>query len=462
MHSDKNPKPTAITRRKILHQTGLGFGAAALTPLHRSLAAVTNEQHRAATLEDAYKILGFDPHAGDSFTSLWMADIHYGIGKAEDILPPMIAEITPMNPRPSFIGIVGDLIVSASHSFGTIPNDADRKKTEEEYRMMKPHYDELTKLAPVKLTLGNHDTYPGEEDRGLFRSVFGDTPVTHAFKMKGVPFIIANGGSCGLLGDKQQKWFNQQVKKLHRPDGTLVTAIHQPSVGKIVRERGITMAVREAFAETQGDLWVIGGHVHSNGDRSFRIPNGDTLINASITAANPAVWGREQPGYWIWCFNSGQLVGRIFRRVGDDAGYTVSPPETATLQKTQALLLPFENREDILWKVMVGEGDEKFRLTTKAAWCLNYWAYTKQLEYRFPLSLAKNKARRCVVLMDSMAGKNKSMNLFVSADGTHWRETQPVTDGSYHTIDIPDDCLASGTIALRMENSAVSGFALLG
>jgi hypothetical protein len=116
-----------MNRRHFLHQTGAALGSTALTPLHRSLAAVVNEPRRAATLEEAYKQLGFDPHAGDSFTALWMADIHYGGGKPENILPPMIAEIAPMNPRPSFIGIVGDLICAASRSFGTIPNEADRQ-----------------------------------------------------------------------------------------------------------------------------------------------------------------------------------------------------------------------------------------------------------------------------------------------------------------------------------------------
>lgn len=446
-------KQHPVTRRRFLHQTGAVFGAAALTPLHRSLAAVNNEPRRAATLDEAYKLLGFDPRAGDSFTALWMADIHYGIGKSEDILPPMMAEIAPMNPRPEFIGIVGDLILTASRAFGIIPSENDRKLAVEEFRAMKPHYEELARLAPVKLTLGNHDTYPGEDDLGLFRSVFGDTPVTHAFETKGVPFIIANGGSCGLLGDVQQAWFCDQVKRLHRPGGTLISAIHQPSVGSIVHERGITAAVRQAYAEARGDLWVIGGHVHENGASRLAIPRGDTLINASITAGNPTVWGKEQPGYWLWCFGAGRLVGRIFRRVGDGAGYTVAPPEVTA--KAEPLLLPFENRDDLLWKVLVGEGDEPYRRTTKAAWCLNYWTYVRQLDYEFPLNLAKGKAKRFVVIM------NKPTGLSVSANARDWQPiANPERNGSYSTITIPQSCLDSGTLSLRMTDCSVSGFAL--
>jgi len=457
LSGDDYMKARMFNRRRFLHQTGGSIGAALLTPDHSSLATLTNEPRWAATLEDAYQLINFDPHAGDSFTSLWMADTHYGIGKPEDILPPMIAEIALMKPRPAFIGIVGDLILSASRAFGIIPGEIDRKLAVEEFRSMKPHYDELVRLAPVKLTLGNHDTYPGENDLALFRGVFEDTPVTHSFEIKGVAFIIANGGSCGLLEDVQQTWFCDQVKKFHRPGGTLVAAIHQPSVGSIVRERGITQAARQSFAEARGDLWMIGGHVHENGDRRFSIPQGDSLINASITAANPTVWGKQQPGFWLWCFNAGRLVGRIFRRVGKAAGYTLAPLELS--EEAQPLLLPFENRDDVLWKVLVGEGDESHRRLANAKWCLNYWTYVKQLEYEFALSLAQGKAKRCEVIISFDSTKTASLD--VSSNSEDW---QPVDNleirGSYASFPIPRSCVESGTIALRMADCSVSGFAL--
>jgi hypothetical protein len=452
-------KTHGITRRRFLDQTAAVLAAGTFAPLERSLAVVGNESRRAATLEEAYKRLGFDARAADSFTSLWMADIHYGGGKPEDILPPMLAEIAPMNPRPAFIGIVGDLICAASRAFGIVPNEADRRTAVEEFRAMKPHYEELARLAPVKLTLGNHDTFPGEANLGLFRSVYGDTPVTHAFETKGVPFIIANGGSCGLLDDAQQTWFCEQVKRLHRPGGTLITAVHQPSVGNLVRERGITSAARAAFAGARGKIWLIGGHEHENRDRQFSIPGGESVMNAWITAGNRTSWGKENPGYWVWCFAAGRLVGRIFRHVGDPEGYRLSAPEVA--ERAEPLLLPFENRDDLLWKVLVGEGDEPYRRTTQAAWCLNYWTYVRKLDYEFPLQLAKGKARRCVVLMASIS--SKPTGLSVSADAKDWQAVEnPEQNGSYLTFTIPQACLDSGSLSLRMTDCAVSGFGLLG
>ncbi|MBL9156455.1 MAG: metallophosphoesterase [Verrucomicrobiales bacterium] len=421
--------------------------------------AIGEEKRHARTLDEAYRMLGFDPKAAGSFTALWMADIHYGIGKTQAILPPIIAEIERMSPRPAFIGIVGDLIVSASHSFGTVPGEKDRALALEEFRALKKHSNELARLAPLKLTLGNHDTYPGESDLGLFRSVFGDTPVTHAFEEKGVAFIIANGGSCGRLGEAQEEWFQKEARRLHRSGGTLVTAIHQPSVGSVVNERGITSAVRRGFEGLRGDLWVIGGHIHTNSDRVLRIPGGERLVNASITAANPTVWGTERPGYWLWCFRDGRLIGRLFRKVADEVeGWRIESPEVTTSE--QALLLPFENEPDILWKVLVGEGDDPYRTATKAAWCENYWAYASQLDYRLPLSLANGKAKRCTILAAPMAPKGQTLQINTSADGRTWEPAEPEKKDSRFTLAIPASCLAGGNLHLRLERCAVSGFAL--
>ena len=277
-----------FTRRQFIRTSAALAASQCLVP--------GEEKRHAKSLDEAFRVLGFDPKAGDSFTTLWMADIHYGIGEAQDILPPMMSEIERMNPRPAFIGIVGDLIVSASHSFGRVPGDKERMAAREEFRALKKHYDALVRFAPVRLTLGNHDTYPGESDLGLFRAVFGDVPVTHAFAEKGVAFIIANGGSCGLLGEAQEAWLQTEARRLHRAGGTLVAAIHQPSVGSVVNERGITSAVRSGFDGLRGDLWVIGGHIHANSDRVLRIPGGERLVNAAITAGNPIVWAGRGRG----------------------------------------------------------------------------------------------------------------------------------------------------------------------
>jgi hypothetical protein len=236
-------------------------------------------------------------------------------------------------------------------------------------------------------------------------------------------------------------------------------AVHQPSVGSAVRERGIGAAMRDALAEAKGDLWLLGGHEHRNEDQRFLLPSGVTLAQATITAGNPVVWGTDRPGYWVYCFQGGRLRGRLFRQVGGANGFSVHPA-TVTADP-RPLRLPFEDHRDVLWRVMVGEGDESYRVTTQAAWCLNYWAYARRLEYRFPLSLTGGKARRCTVLMEPMGSKDRPLRISVSSDGEDWHEVaDAAVQGQYHTFAIPKSCAASGTLVVRLENCAVSGFAL--
>lgn len=448
--------PALSSRRDFIRQVGVAATATLLPS--RSLAALSESRRPAATLDAAYRDLGFNPSAGDAFTAVWMADVHYGVGQLP-ILPPIISEIAGMNPRPALTGIIGDLVKTASLNFGRIPTLAEREKGIAEFRELKPHVDELAALTPVKLTLGNHDTYPGERDAGIFRAVFSATPITHAFNVKGVSFLILNGGNCGLLGSAQETWYREQVKRLHQPGGTLVTSVHQPSLGRIVRERGITAAARNALEDVKGDLWLVGGHEHKNEDVRFLLPHGTAITQSTITAANPTVWGTERPGYWIWCFKDGRLVGRIFRKLNEDAGYSTLPVQMGGSAKP--LLLPFEGRDDVLWKVMVGEGDEPYRRITQAAWCLNYWHRAKPLEYEFPLRLANSKARRGAVLVDSTP-KDHPFKLAVSANGRDWRDLA-TTAAREACVDfeIPGACHASGMLSMRLEDCAVSGFALL-
>ena len=63
-------KPQHISPRNFLHQTRGALGATSLTPRHRGITAGMSESRRATTLEEACKVLGFDPHAADGFTVL--------------------------------------------------------------------------------------------------------------------------------------------------------------------------------------------------------------------------------------------------------------------------------------------------------------------------------------------------------------------------------------------------------
>lgn len=445
-----------MNRRKFIRHSVLGAGVV-LGGRHIAAEDATDAPaYPFATLAEAMASAKFDPNHTESFTVVWAADVHFGIGEPENILAPMAHEINRMTPAPAFFGIIGDLILKASISFGQIPDDAQKKEAIEEFKLVKEHLKHFDKRIPIKMTLGNHDTYPGEEKCALFHTVFPDEPEYHAFTIKGVPFIFLNGGSSGLFDSRQIEWFRDQVRKLHKPDGTLITAVHQPSLGSVVKERGITAAFRDVLPETQGNLWMISGHIHRNVDTCFQLPKA-IITQAAITAGNPKVWGTDHPAYWIYAFHNGKLAARICRRIGK--GYGVAPPPP--LDKAQPLLLPFEKDERILWKVMVGEGDKDYLVEAKkAAWCLNYWWYNEFLTYKFPLSLAGGKAK-CFALLETAFGE-KPRKYLASPDGTLWEDVTAIVErnGPRTSFPIPKSCIESGTLHIRVEQCATSGFAL--
>jgi hypothetical protein len=409
---------------------------------------------RFATLKDAWSAAGFDPRAAESFIVVWAADVHYGTGAGGEILPPLLQGVNALEPRPAFFGIAGDLIMKASLNFGQVPGEKQKAEAVAEFKAFREHLALLDSRIPVHLALGNHDTYPGEGGPALFHQVFPDRPEYHVVTVQGVPFLFLNGGSCGLLSVAQRAWFREQVHQHHRPGSALVVVLHQPSLGRVVRERGVPAAIREALADCQGELWMVSGHEHRNEDRCFRLPRA-VITQATITAGNPATWGSDHPGYWIYGFTKGRLAARVFRRRGQ--GYAVAaPPRT---DPAEPIRLPFEDRLDVLWKVLVGEGDEPYRVETQAAWCLNYWYNAKRLVYRFPLNLGAGRAKRCVIL-DEPSGK-ESTRYFLSPDGKGWEEVARVErKGSETSISIPQACVTAGMLVIRLEGCAVSGFAL--
>ena len=272
--------------------------------------------------------------------------------------------------------------------------------------------------------------------------------------------MFLNGGSCGLLDAEQRAWFKADVARHHKAGATLVVVVHQPSLGSVTAERGISAAIREALVDVatdiEGDVWMVAGHAHRNHDACFKLPR-TVLTQATITSGNPGGWGTEHPGYWVYCFTRGKLAARIYRRMGQGYRVAGAPP----LARARPIPLPFEGRTDILWKVLVGEGDEPFRVETKAAWCLNYWHYNRHLIYKFPLSLANGQATR-FALLERPSGR-KPRKYLTSPDGKTWHEVvaEAITrEGSFTRFAIPRDCLDAGKLFVRVEQCVVSGFAL--
>ena len=190
-----------------------------------------------ATLAQAYATAGFDAAAKNAVVFVAASDVHYGYCDEEGMLP-IIREVNAMMPRPAFFVITGDLICSASIAFGNRPDGKQKAKAVEEFCLFKKHLDSVSPAIPVRLVLGNHDTYPGEVEPELFHRVFPDRPAYQSFDVAGVHFVALNGHSTGYIDGQQRDWLTADIARV--PTGrTIVTFVHQPALQSTVAERDL-------------------------------------------------------------------------------------------------------------------------------------------------------------------------------------------------------------------------------
>ncbi|MCP4642064.1 MAG: hypothetical protein GY851_16595 [bacterium] len=442
-----------MKRRDFLRSVGWAALAASSLP-PTSWAA--EREYPFCSLDEALAAGGFDVSDPSAFTTVWSSDLHYGVGIPADILPPIIEEVNAIRPLPVFLGLTGDLVQSVSLHFGQRPGPAQLATARSELESLRDHLKHVDSRVQVKLALGNHDTHADEDKPLVFQSVFPGRPEYHAFDVKGVYFIFLNGGNCGFLDEEQRAWFQEMVSGVRSSDASLVMVCHQPALGNIVADRGIPAAVRETVPGCQGDLWMISGHHHHNADMTYDAA-GTPIRQAIITGGNPKTWGSENPGYWVYGFKGGRLAVRVFRRVGH--GYTLIP--FPVNQSPRPVRLPFEGRDDILWKVLVGEGDEPYLVDADAARCINYWHYTKRLTYRLPFEDLREQPTRLAVL-ETPVGGDKPRRYFLSPDGDAWMPAEPLRRDAEHTLfELPASCAESGVAFIRVEHCTVGGFAFL-
>lgn len=393
------------------------FGLLCLSFAKVSFAEGSTINYPFKTLPEAFRALGFDPTIkGNSFFVV-TADVHYGYPKGDGMMST-IEDINKMNPKPDFFCIDGDMIVHASTHFGVVPNEKDYQTAINEYQQFKTDADKLDKQVSLKLVLGNHDTHPQEIDPKIFWEVFPGYPAYQSMDLEGVHLIFLFGHSTGYIDTAQMQWLEKDINAIHKTQ-TVIIFIHQPSMGRRVRERGIPAAISKAFENHQGQVWFIGGHEHANFQEIFQLKN-TILIEHGITTGANNIWGGpERPGYWMYCLHNGQVVGRIFKQ--RTKGYRIEP--TPDLTQAKAVPMPFDNCTNILWKILVEEGDHQYLIEAKAENCLNYWAYIKVLTYSLPLKETNNTAKTIAMLTDHRSpNAGKPGQYFVSSDLQNWQE----------------------------------------
>jgi hypothetical protein len=415
-----------------------------------------------ASARAAAEALGFDPAAPGCAWFVACTDSHIAFPKSPEFPRYIIDDVNAMEPAPAFLVVTGDMICSASLSFGNRPNAAQKKTAIKEFEAVRDSLKQIKRGVPVRFAPGNHDTYPGEVDAALLRSVFPMAKPYSRDVLAGVQLFFLNGGSSGDLDTKQRAWLRGQAASVPA-DAQVILFVHQPALGSVVSERGIGAPVAASFAAHRGPMWMLAGHVHSNHDSVFKLPN-TTIVQTSMATCSPNYWGGPQkPGYWIYCLDNGVVKGRIYRRFPQ--GYRLMPlPDRSN---PRAIPVPFEGLKPILRTVLVGDGDREFLKSAKAADVISWWAYVKDLQYAFPKALFQAPPTRLAVLA-SLSHNHKNPkrrgHLFLSPDGEAWQEVDLSSpkNGCY-VFPIPAEIQAAGAIHVRITaNGNLGGFAFLG
>ncbi len=416
------------------------------------------------TLTDAFKALGFDPSAKENSFFVVTADLHYSSEDGEHTsMLTIVDEVNKMHPSPAFFCVDGDMIRSASHSFGECASPEERKDAINEFKAFKADADLLNKKIQLVLAIGNHDTNAKEIDPEIFWEVFPDFPPYQSFNLSGIHIIVLNGHSCGYIDKKQMEWLLKDISKISK-DQTVIVFVHQPSISHITRERGIPEAISETFKNHRGLVWLIGGHEHANFEKIFQLQK-TKLIEHGITTGTFDMWGGpERPGYWIYCLQNGKVAGRIYRKL--ETGYRLeAQPNLSNAQKVH---LPFDHIKNIVWKGFAGaENEEKYLVHLKGGICHNWWSYVKELTYRLPLKETGNSCTKIAMLcdykkMDKIYNKGQ---YYLSSDQQNWREIK-LENNEFETFSfvIPQYLLQSKYLYFKftpLGETHVGGFALL-
>ncbi len=412
------------------------------------------------TLNDAFESINFDPNKKGNTFFVITADVHYET-KGTDGMIETVNEVNKMNPLPDFYCVNGDMICNASPSFGVNPSMEQRQIAISELTAFKKDADILNSKVSLVLTLGNHDTSPEEIDPEIFWQVFPNHPAYQSFNKSGVHIIKLNGHSTGYIDAKQMEWLTNDVKSISKNQSVIVL-VHQPSMLHRVNERGIPKAISKAFEKHRGLIWLIGGHEHGNAQEIIQLKK-TKLIEHEITCGTANMWGGpERPGYWIYCLQDGKVAGRIFKQ--RTKGYrTGGFPD---LTKATKVPKPFDNLDNILWKVFVGN-DKDYLIEADANYCLNFWAYSKELVYRMPLNETKNRSTKIVMLCKYLKMKDihGAEQYFVSTNLKEWQEISlEKAEFESMSFEIPEKLRQTENIYFKFTpngESMVGGFALI-
>jgi predicted phosphodiesterase len=231
-----------LSRREFLKRAALAGAAAAFAPAsHAALFGKARDAHTFIFLSDTH--IAADPAA-----------THLNCNMT-DHLAAAVAEIAARPVPPAAIVVNGDL--------------AYEKGFPEDYAQFGKIITPLRAVAPLHLTLGNHDA----------RENFWDAFPHDTLKVKSVPernvgmfgadhanwflldSLLLTNSAPGELGDEQLKWLEHELNfHFHRP--AIIVIHHNPQFGAVTTGLRDTSALMELLVRKRHVVAVVFGHTH--------------------------------------------------------------------------------------------------------------------------------------------------------------------------------------------------------
>jgi len=444
-----------MTKLRFKRRDFIKFGAGALATCGLPTAAVASDGDWKA----AFAALGFDPEEPGCSCFAITSDIHFG--RFHDHLAEHVAFWNAMNPRPVFVAALGDL-GNINLSFGHRPTkEQAARNASVQFAGIR---DTLSKGLDPSIrrvyVVGNHDTYPGEDDRALWRTYFPDQPPYGSFDACGIRFVKWDGGGDGIIDAKQEAWIRKTVASTPA-SVPLVVLVHQPSVGSCGMERDIGRVAKTALAGRAGLTWMLAGHTHENALALWDLPGGGRLAVVSHA--------KDIAGWWLYGVRNGQIVARLFKAEGRAFA---SGPDVAKVRSRGEIPLAYQGRTDVVWNAFVGSPEERAcrvkleKTADNGGWLF----YVGTTHHRFPKAKVAPRATRFAIL-GNLIGKRKTREpakLFLSADGVAWTEVRrSAVSRNVNEFPIPAELVGAETLHARYEafgygcDECLAGYAFL-
>jgi len=349
-------------------------------------------------LADLFFRAGFAPSAPNSTLLVQVSDIHIDPGNNYFPTPTiddrLVNAINDLEFLPDELIVSGDIAISRSPSFGEPRTVTTTILAREELEAAMIELQRFDSRIRQWVITGNHDTDAHEIQPVLWSEVTG-YPAFQRNDISGVPVFFLNGRHSGDLDAEQLAWLETEFTTI-AGDQDIMVFVHQPTLGRVARERGVKRELVRMLAGRSGRVWVFSGHDHRFADTTY-IENGTQFIQTIITTANSQVFNdRRNPGYGLVGLQNGRVVLRIFKDV-KNPNYSLLP--TVLPGTGEPFIWPYE---DVEFPVLIrDEGTysrSDYSFTVVSGDTGTWLPYVRNISWKLPLSSYDTNVNEVLIL----------------------------------------------------------------